>query len=62
MAKLEIGVLSRQCLNWRIADIETMEREMRAWVFWHNDEKGVVRCRFTASGVRIKLQHLYPRI
>ena len=31
MAELEIGVLSRQCLNRRIADIETMEREVQAW-------------------------------
>ena len=62
MAELEIGVLSRQCLNRRIADIETMEREVQAWVSRRNHEKGTVRWHFTTSDARIKLQHLYPRI
>ena len=62
MAELEIGVLSRQCLNRRIADIETMEREVQAWVSRRNHENGTVRWHFTTSDARIKLQHLYPRI
>ena len=37
MAELEIGVLGRQCLNRSIADIETMERKVRAWVSRRND-------------------------
>jgi len=62
MAELEIGVLGWQCLNRRIADIETMEREVQTWVSRCNDERGTVRWRFTTSDARIKLQHLYPRI
>ena len=62
MAELEIGVLSRQCLNRGIADIETMEREVQACVSRHNDGKGAVPWHFTVSDARIKLQHLYPRI
>ena len=49
MAELEIGVLSRQCLNRRIADIETVEREVQAWVSRRNHEKSTVRWHFNAS-------------
>ena len=31
MAEMEIGVLSRQCLNRRIPALEQMKREVRAW-------------------------------
>ena len=31
MAEIEIGVLSRQCLNRRIPDQETLKNEIEAW-------------------------------
>ena len=62
MTELEIGVLSWQCLNRRIADIETMECEVQAWVSRRNHQRGTVRWQFTTVDARIKLQHLYPRI
>jgi NifU-like protein involved in Fe-S cluster formation len=62
MAELEIGVMSRQCLGRRIANIEKMASEVQAWVAQQNNQKTAVCWQFTTADARIKLQHLYPRI
>ena len=62
MAELEIGVMSRQCLDRRIARIEKMTEEVRSWVGQRNKEKSTVHWQFTTADARIKLRHLYPRI
>jgi len=62
MAEMEIGVMSRQCLGRRIADIEKMTAEVQSWVSQRNKEKTTVRWQFTTADARIKLRHLYPRI
>lgn len=31
IAEIELSILSRQCLNWRIADIDTLRREVAAY-------------------------------
>jgi hypothetical protein len=31
MAEIELSILSRQCLNRRIGDIETLAKEIVAW-------------------------------
>jgi hypothetical protein len=62
MAELEIGVMSRQCLDRRIATIEKMAEEVQSWVAQRNKEKTTVHWQFTTADARIKLRHLYPRI
>jgi len=62
MAELEIGVMSRQCLDRRIASIAKMAEEVQAWVTQRNNEKSTVRWQFSTADARIKLQHLYPKI
>ena len=62
MAEIEIGVLSRQCLNRRIPVFEQMRVEVNAWAVARNEEKATVRWRFTTADARIKLRHLYPII
>jgi hypothetical protein len=62
MAEIEIGVMSRQCLNRRIPDMEKMKSEVEAWAAARNSLKSTVRWQFTTADARIKLQHLYPRI
>jgi hypothetical protein len=62
MVKLEIGVMSRQCLGRRIAGIEKMASEVQFWVSQRNNQKTTVRWQFTTADARIKRQHLYPRI
>jgi hypothetical protein len=61
MAELEIGVMSRQCLDQRIPTIEEMASEVQSWVTQRNDLKATVHWQFTTADARIKLQHLYPK-
>ncbi len=62
MAEIELSVLSRQCLNRRIADKQTLQREVAAWEQSRNKSKGKVDWRFTTEDARIKLKRLYPSI
>lgn len=62
MAEIELGVLSRQCLNRRIPDKATLEEEVNAWQKDRNEKVVKVDWRFTTADARIKLKHLYPEI
>ena len=62
MVEIEFSVLSRQCLNRRIGDIETMEQEVEAWERERNTQKATVNWRFTNQEARVKLERLYPEI
>ncbi len=62
MAEIELGVLSRQCLDRRIPDQEILEQETRAWQDQRNRDGIRVDWRFTTSDARIKLKSLYPSI
>ena len=62
MAEIEIGVLSRQCLDRRIADREVLSREVEAWRKRRNRDAVRVDWRFTTEDARIKLKSLYPSI
>jgi transposase len=60
MAEIELSVLSRQCLDRRVPDFETLAREAHAWQR-RRDEEGVkIDWRFTTDDARIKLKRLYP--
>ena len=62
MAEIEFSILSRQCLNRRIADTDTLEHEIAAWVATRNANNATVEWRFTTEDARIKLKRLYPKI
>lgn len=62
MAEIELSVLSRQCLDRRIPDQITLQREIRAWEDERNAQVVKVLWRFTTADARIKLKHLYPLI
>ena len=62
MAEIELSVLSRQCLNRRIADKATLGREVAAWQQRRDARAGKAHWRFTTADARIKLRHLYPSI
>jgi hypothetical protein len=63
MAEIEASVLRRQCLDGRrIADRETLAKELRAWAQRRNDQHATVEWRFTMADARIKLKRLYPSI
>jgi hypothetical protein len=54
--------MSGQCLDRRIPDRETLEREVAAWVADRNAARSGVDWRFTTDDARIKLKHLYPAL
>jgi hypothetical protein len=62
MAEIELSVLSEQCLDRRLADRATLEREVAAWQAARNGAARGVDWRFTTEDARIKLKHLYPAI
>lgn len=62
MAEIEIGVLSRQCLNRRIPNQEFLRLEIDKWEKKRNQETIRVNWRFTTEDARIKLKSLYPSI
>ncbi|MDR1202905.1 MAG: transposase, partial [Tannerellaceae bacterium] len=62
MAEIELHVLTRQCLNRRIGDMETMKKEVFAWQRDRNNRNAKINWRFTNDNARIKLKKLYPTI
>jgi len=60
VAEMELSVLSRQCLDRRIADLEALRREVAAWVASRNGAVAKVEWQFTTGDARIKLRRLYP--
>ena len=62
MAEIELSVLSRQCLDRRIPDQQTLRREVAAWEHKRNAAEASVDWRFTTADARIKLRKLYPSL
>ena len=62
IAEIELSVLARQCLDRRIPDRATLEREVAAWEAHRNSLVKGVDWRFTTADARIKLKRLYPSI
>jgi hypothetical protein len=60
MAEIELAMLTQQCLDRRLADRATLEREAAAWQAARNRAGRGVNWRFTTEDARIKLRHLYP--
>ena len=62
MAEIEFSVLSRQCLDRRIPDRETLTNEVAAWEKNRNNKAARMEWRFTTADARIRLKRLYPSI
>ena len=62
IAEIELSVLSRQCLERRVPDMETLQVEVAAWQERRNAAERSINWRFTAEDARIKLKKLYPSI
>jgi hypothetical protein len=60
IAECELSVLSRQCLDRRISDTQTLIREVAAWEERRNNALVTVDWQFTNEKARIKLKRLYP--
>jgi len=62
MAEIELNVLTGQCLNRRIDDIEIVKKEVQAWQNFRNNKNAKVKWQFTTKDARIKLSRLYPTL
>jgi hypothetical protein len=62
VAEIELSVLTTQCLDRRIPDLETLCQEIKAWEQKRNVGQKSVDWRFTTDDARIKLKRLYPQI
>jgi hypothetical protein len=61
MAESELAVLTTQCLNRRIPDKQTLEREVAAWERHRNSRHAKADWQFTTADARVKLKRLYPQ-
>ena len=62
MVELELSVLARQCLDRRIGDMETLTREVMAWVQVRNQQRATVHWQFTKDRARDKFKKFYPNL
>lgn len=62
IAEIELSVVTSQCLNRRIPEIEIMRKEVAAWELRRNNRSVPIDWRFTTEDARIKLKRLYPNL
>ena len=62
MAESELGVLSSQCLDRRIADKQVLTEEVAAWEVDRNTHHAKADWHFTTADARVKLKRLYPTL
>ena len=60
MVEIEIGVMVAQCLDRRIPDKLTLEREVAAWERRRNAERARIQWLFTVDRARAKMGRAYP--
>jgi len=60
IAEIELSALSRQCLDRRITDIDSLNAELAVWQQATTAEQRQVDRQFTTGDARSKLRHLYP--
>ena len=60
IAEIELNVMTRQCLNRRIDNIEFLRKELAAWEMERNETKANVNWQFRTKDARVKLLSLYP--
>ncbi len=62
MAEIELNVLTKQCLNRRIGELQEIREEAEAWQNFRNNKNAKIDWQFTTKDARIKLKRLYPSI
>ena len=62
MAEIELSILTRQCLQRRLADAAILAAECAAWVVARNAAATPITWRFTLEVARIRLAHVYPEV
>ncbi len=59
MAEIDISALSKRCLDRRIANIDKLAKEVKAWELERNGIKARVRWQFNKTKAREKLYRHY---
>jgi hypothetical protein len=62
MAEIEFSALARQCLDRRIKDIHTLQREVRAWSEQRNKDAIKIHWSFTVKTARVTLASKYQKV
>ena len=62
IAEIELSVVTKQCLNRRILDIDTLNAQLSAWEKNRNDSTKCINWHFTTEQARGKLKQLYPKL
>ena len=60
IAEIELSAVCGQFLNQRIADLETIRRQIAAWEQDRNNRQPKIDWQFTTQDVRTKLKRQYP--
>ena len=60
-AEIELSILTKQCLDRRIPNLETLRCEIDAWQRKRNTSRKGVNWQFTTSDARTRLKRLYPQ-
>jgi hypothetical protein len=61
MAESELGVLTSQCLDRRIADQKIVAHQLGAWRDDRNKHHAKANWQFTTTDARVELRRLYPQ-
>jgi len=62
IAEVELSLFTRQCLNRRISDLETLRRQATAWARQRNVEQIGVDRQFTTEDASTKLMRALSAI
>ena len=62
MAEIGINIMTRECLDRRIPDIESLRNELKAWNDAYAQNPSPINWQFKTTDSRIKLKKLYPDI
>ena len=62
IAEIGINIMTRECLDRRIPDIDTLRQELKAWNEAYAKDPSPVNWQFKTEDSRIKLKKLYPNI
>ncbi len=61
-AEIELSILTKQCLDRRIPNLDTLKTEVANWQTKRNQIDKGVNWQFTTENARIKLKRLYPQL
>lgn len=62
VAEIELNVMTRQCLNRRIDNIDELRKELSAWETKRNQLQAKVQWQFSNEKARVKLVSIYPQL